>query len=121
MVAWNIRRVLAVLLAAMLVVAGTVHGVHATDMSIKMAATAKMTTATGDVPMPGGCNGCGGDDHGMSAAACFAVCGGAIAILPSVPLVAAVTLVSLPAAQAVSVAGLHGPPEPYPPRPTILT
>jgi len=114
MAAWKVRRILALLLALTLVVSGAMHSVQAADMTVKM------TAATGDLPMPGGCNGCNGDDHSMTPAACFALCGGVTAVLPSVPLVAAATLVSSPAAQAASVAGLHGPPDPYPPRPTIL-
>lgn len=114
MAVWKVRRILALLLAVTLIVAGTVNGVQATEMSVKMTASAT------DMPMPAGCNGCSGDDHGLSSTACFMLCGGVTAVLPSAPLLAAGTLVVSPAAQAVAVAGLHGPPDPYPPRPTIL-
>ena len=114
MAVWKVRRILALLLAVTLIVAGTVNGVQATEMSVKMTASAT------DMPMTGGCDGCAGGDHDMASTACFMLCGGVMAVLPSVPLVAVGSLISSHAAQAAAVAGLHGPPDPYPPRPTIL-
>jgi hypothetical protein len=114
MAVWKVRRIFALLLAVTFIVAGAVNGVQATDMSVRM------TVSATDMPMPDGCNGCPGGDHGISSTACFMLCGGVMAVLPSVPPVVAVTVVASPAAQAVVVAGLHGPPDPYPPRPTIL-
>ncbi|MGH6701841.1 MAG: hypothetical protein ACRECG_00295 [Bradyrhizobium sp.] len=84
-------------------------------------ATKMTTAAANDLPMPGGCSGCSGDDQGMSMA-CFAVCGSvAVAILPVAPAIAAVGLVSPSTPPVAAIAGHHGPPDPYPPRPTILS
>ena len=107
------RCISALLLVLALVVGSVTQGVQASDMALKMA------TATMDMPMPGGCNGCSGDDPGMLAA-CSAVCGIA-AVLPLVPTVAGAISVAPPAARAISVAGLHGPPDPYPPKSSILS
>lgn len=112
------RQLIAVFLSLALMVGSGLQVVQASDMA------AKMTTATAtmdDMPMPGGCSGCSGDDQGMPMA-CFAVCGSTVvAILPSVPAIAAVVLVSPSTPPIASIAGHHGPPDPYPPRPTILS
>ena len=110
----KVRHLSALFLALALVVGGVTHGVHASDMAVKMA-----TAPASEMPMPSGCNGCSDDNHGMPLA-CFAFCGGVVAVLPVVPTVAAAVSVCPPAASALSIAGHHGPPDPYPPRPTIL-
>jgi hypothetical protein len=115
MAACKVRRIVALLLAVTLVVTGTVNSVQAADMTVKMTAVAT------DMPMPGGCNGCSGDDHGLSSTSCFTLCGGVTAILQPVPLVAAETLISSPPSPTTGVVGLHGPPDPYPPRPISLS
>ena len=104
-----------VLLLTLALVAGpVVQVVQASDMATKMS----MASAT-DMPIPVGCSGCTGDDQGM--AACFAVCNSSVvAILPFGPAIGIGAMVSLPAPLIASVAGHHGPPDPYPPRPTIL-
>jgi len=112
----KVRRLSALFLALALIMAGVGQGVQASDMAAKMMAT----TAASDMSMPGGCGGCSGDDQGMPMA-CFAVCVGSVfAILPATPAIAAAGLVSPPARPIVVIAGHHGPPDPYPPRPTIL-
>jgi hypothetical protein len=114
MAGWKVRRIAALLLALALAVGGTLNVVQAADMS------AKMAVSETSMPMPNGCNGCGGDDQGMTPG-CFALCGTMVAVLPAVPLVAAGTLVSSTATGTTAIAGLHGPPDPYPPRPAILS
>lgn len=85
-----------------------------------MAGKMVMTSAD-DMAMPSGCNGCGGDDQGMPTT-CFAVCGnGVFAILPVAPAIAKIVSVSPLAPSVASIAGYHGPPDPYPPRFTILS
>lgn len=110
----KVRRLSTLFLALALAVGLMTHGIQTSDMAVKMA-----TAATSDMPMPGGCSGCIGDDDGMLAA-CFALCSGVAAVLPSVPAVDAAVLVSPPATRAVAEASHHGPPDPYPPRPIIL-
>lgn len=110
------RHLIAVLLALALVVAGTAQLVQASDMAMKMSAG----TSISDMPMPGGCGGCSGGDDGMTMA-CFAVCGNTMtAILPSAPAVVSIVFVSPIAPFVTAIAGHHGPPDPYPPRPTSL-
>lgn len=112
----KVRRLIALFLALTLVVAGTTQLVQASDMAIKMSAS----TSMGDMPMPGGCDGCSGGDDGMTMA-CFAVCGNTTAaILPFAPAVASIGFVSPTASFVTAVAGHHRPPDPYPPRPTRL-
>lgn len=112
----KVRRQIALFLALTMVVAGAAQAVQASDMAVKMS----VGTSTSDMPMTGGCSRCSGDDDGMPMA-CFAICGSTMtAILPSAPFVASVALVSPTVPFVTTVAGRHGPPDPYPPRPTSL-
>lgn len=112
----KVRRLVALLLALTLVVAGAAQGVQASDMAVQMSAA----TSTSDMPMTGGCSGCSGDEDGMPMA-CFAICGSTMAaILPSAPIVASVALVSPTAPFVTTVVDHRGPPDPSPPRPTSL-
>lgn len=111
----KVRRRIALFLALTMVVAGAAQIVQASDMAVKMSVAA----SAGDMPMTGGCSGCS-DDDGTSMA-CVAICGSAMAaILPTAPFVAPVALVPPTAAFGITVAGHHGPPDPYPPRPASL-
>ena len=111
----KVRPILGLLLALTLVVSGGVQGVEASDMAVKMS-----TASTSNIPMPGGCSGCSGDD-GLPMA-CFAVCGSTMsAILPAAPSVAPSALASPTALFITAVVGHHEPPDPYPPRPTSLS
>jgi hypothetical protein len=111
----KIRRLSVVLLALALAAGLVTHGVRASDSGVKMA-----VAAVSDMPMPGECDGCGDDQKAM-AAACSAFCGGVVA-LPSMgaafAAVPAETLGSFvgpnPTARTVS-------PDPYPPRPAVLS
>lgn len=71
-------------------------------------------------PMVPGCDGCGGDDA-MPAAGCFALCSGAVAILPSVNHSKVVAAKQLPIAVIRVESGRDSSPDPYPPRRTILS
>lgn len=92
------------------------YGFAAADMGAEM-----LTAATaGDMPSPDGCDGCGGGD-GLLAAGCFAACSGSVAVLPSfAPIRAASVQPAAPIAVRSSL-GRHGPPDPYPPRPSVLS
>jgi hypothetical protein len=110
------RRVATVLLALTFVVGLVPHGIRAADAGVKMA-----IAAGSDMPMSGQCDGCGDAQKAMTAAACSAYCGGFVA-LPSIGAV--VELASAEAFEGVAVppiAGLTVPPDPYPPRPAVLT
>ena len=76
---------------------------------------------SGDMPMHGKCDGCAGSEKAMPSAACaFAFCG-LVAVMPvaiTFESVAAGTIA--PTAQR-SATGHVFPPDPYPPRPAILS
>jgi hypothetical protein len=119
----KIRRITTVLAAWVLAAGLVAHGFGGPDMIVKSAMTsASDTPMSGDMPMPGKCNGCAGDEKGMApAAACSAFCAAVIAS-PSL----AVVLYAVPAEILSPTTGPDAishadPPDPYPPRPTILT
>jgi hypothetical protein len=109
----TVRRLLGLLLALTLVVGGAVQNVQSADMAIKMAVAS-------DMPMPGGCSGCNGDDDGMPMA-CSAICGSPVAaIVPLAPVLSASSLPVPALAFADLQIGQRGPPDPYPPRPSSM-
>lgn len=107
-----VRRLSALLFALALVVGLAAHGVQAAHMSATMAAAAM------DSPMPDGCNGC--DKDGKAVPACSAICAGLVAVLPAPPTVQTVRITPRYADVSASAVGLRGPPDPFPPRSTIL-
>ena len=111
----KVRRLCVVLLAVALAAGLATQGVRAATIGVKMAAAA----AT-DMPMPSKHNGCG-DDQTMTAAACAAYCGSIVAL----PLMQIVFL-AMPAEIPRDFAGPNPtghtvPPDPYPPRPAVLS
>ncbi len=76
---------------------------------------------SGDMPMHGKCNGCAGSEKGMPSAACaFAFCG-MVAVLPVTATLDPVAAETIEPTAWRSATGHVFPPDPYPPRPTILT
>lgn len=67
------------------------------------------------------CDGCGGGDDAMPAAGCFALCGGAVAILPSTTTSKVIAAKQLPIAVVRIESGRDSSPDPYPPRRTTLS
>lgn len=118
----KIRRISAVLMALVLAVGLVTHGFGGPDMIVKsdMTAASEMPMSS-DMPMQGKCDGCAGDEKGVAPAACSAFCGAVI----SVPLVAvvlyAVPIETLRPTAALGATGYADPPDPYPPRSTILS
>lgn len=93
------------------------HGFAAADMGTKMVTSAAASEMS---PSSGGCDGCSGGE-GMLATGCLALCGGTVAVLPSF---APIKVISVEPAASVAVRfslGRGGPPDPYPPRPSILS
>jgi len=124
----KIRRISAVLMALVLAVSLATHGVGGPDMFVKsnMTAASDMpmssdTPMSSDMPIQGKCDGCAGEEKGVAPAACSAFCGAVI----SVPLVAvvlyAVPVETLKPTAALGATGHADPPDPYPPRPTVLS
>lgn len=121
MVRSNIRRVFASLMAVVLAVGFAVHDLSG-PMIVKSAATsASALSSSSGEPMRGKCNGCAGDEKGVMPSACAAFCSAVVA-LPTEDLesfaVFAETLVPAPGPDAI---GWTHPPDPYPPRTTILS
>lgn len=116
-------RQISALLAALVLVAGLVtHGFGGPDMIVKSAMTAASDMPMpNDIPMPGKCNGCAGDDNGVAQAACSAFCGAVIALPSAAAVLDAVPISILDLSAGVAVTGHADPPDPYPPRPTILS
>lgn len=123
----RIRRPIALLLALALAMGLATHSVPAANsdgkavgMTAGMSMDAAMDMPT-DKPMPGKCNGCAGDEKAMMPPACSAFCGSVVA-LPLVP----VDLNTVPVATVWPAAGTvgtghTGPPDPYPPKPVVLS
>jgi hypothetical protein len=96
------------------------HTGRAAAMDLAMAAAAP----SADMPMPPGCDGCGGDDPGSAmAASCAALCATPPMAPPSlVPQVApSAPAAAEPEADTPAPVGLTGPPDLRPPRATVLS
>jgi hypothetical protein len=122
MLSREIHRISA-LLAALVLAAGLVaHGFGGPDMAVKstMSAASDMPMSS-DMPMPGKCNGCAGNEKGVAPAACSAFCGAVIGLPSVVAVFDAVPIDTLGLSDGPIVTGHADPPDPYPPRPTILS
>jgi hypothetical protein len=78
-------------------------------------------TAASDMPMSGKCDGCGDDQKAMTSAACSAFCA-SFAALPSIE-----AMFERPSVEAFDgfagppLTGHTIPPDPFPPRPAVLS
>jgi hypothetical protein len=122
MLSLKIRRISALLVALVLAVGLVTHGFAGPDMVVKSAVTAAVDMPmSADMPMSGKCDGCAGDEKGVAPAACSAFCSAVIAV-PSVAAVFdAVPIDTLVPSAGAVVTGHSDPPDPYPPRPIILS
>jgi len=118
---WNIRRMVASLMALVMAIGLATHGVGG-PMIVKPTMTmASDMPLSGGEPMQGKCNGCAGDEKGVVPAACSAFCN-AVATLPAVNVdLFAVLAETLMPTVGPEVIGWTHPPDPYPPRTTILS
>lgn len=112
----KVRRISALFLALALAVGLVTHGVQASAIGAKMA-----VAAASDMPMPGKCDGCGDVQKAMAAAACAAYCGAVIALPVAEAAFAAVPAETLGYIVGPNPAGHTVPPDPYPPRPAVLS
>jgi hypothetical protein len=118
----KIRQISALLTALVLAAGLVVHGFAGPEMGFKSAiATASDMPMSSDMPTSGKCDGCAGDEKGVAPAACSAFCSAVIA-LPSMAVVFDTASIDtlVPVAELI-VTGRADPPDPYPPRPTILS
>jgi hypothetical protein len=110
------RRAVTVVLALTFVVGLVPHGLRAAHAGVQV-----VMTAVSDTPMSGKCDGWGDDHKAMTSAACSAFCAGFVA-LPSIE-----AMLELPSVEAFDgfagplLAGHTIPPDPYPPRPAVLS
>ena len=117
----RIRQISALAAALVLAVGLVLHGFGGSDMIVKSAMTAAGDMPmSSDMPMPGKCNGCAGDEKGV-AQACSAFCG-AMAAPPSMAVNFSTTSIDIlgPTAEPI-MAGRFDPPDPYPPKLIILS
>ena len=125
MMSERIRRLLAWPLALTLAVGLVVHPLYAIDTSAKAGTGAMDMSMTmgmsADMPMPNQCDGCVGNEKATMPAACAAFCGSVIA-LPLAPVVIEPVAIAIlwPAGEAAAN-GHTVPPDPYPPKPVVLS
>jgi hypothetical protein len=109
------RRLLVLVLSVALATAFVSHAVQAAHPDTAVA------TMSGDMPMHGKCDGCAGNEKAMPSAACaFSFCSLA-AVAPVTMAFDAVSSEALEPAAGSSVTGHVFPPDPYPPRASILS
>jgi len=115
----KIRRISAALMAIVLAVGLSTHGLSGPHVIIKSdMGVANDMPMSGD--MPGKCDGCAGDEMGLAQAVCSAFCGTVIASTIVVMLSAVPAEILTPATERIAI-GRADPPDPYPPRPIVLT
>jgi hypothetical protein len=112
----KVRRIVTVLLALTLAAGLVTQGARAADIGAKMAVTAAM-----DMPMSGKCDGCRDDQKGMAAAACSLHCSNiaALPLLETVPDPVPAEIVG--SISGPTPPGHAAPPDPYPPKPAVLS
>ena len=122
MLAEKIRRLLVCTLALALAAGLVTHSVPSGKSGPK---AADMTTtvsmdAAADLPMHSKCDGCAGDEKGLMPTACAAFCGSVIA-LPLPVIFHAGQIVTMWPPAGTDATGHTAPPDPYPPRPVVLS
>ena len=113
-----LRRLLVVILSLSLVAGAGVQYAAATGMGAK---AASMTSAVVTGSMPDDCGRCPRGDTKMPTNMCMAYCSVVVAVLPAVVSPLGASTIRMPVANMAPVAGKTIPPDPYPPRPTILS
>jgi hypothetical protein len=118
----KIRPISALLTALVLTAGLVVHGFAGPDMVVESAmSAANDMPMSSDMPMSGKCDGCAGDEKGVAPVACSTFCSAVIAMPSVAAVVDAVPIDTLGPSAGAVVTGHADPPDPYPPRPTILS
>jgi hypothetical protein len=116
----KIRRISVLLMALVLAVGLATRGIVCSDAMVK----SDMTLAN-DMPisgdMQGKCGSCSGHEKGVTPAACAALCGAIMSAPSTSPVLYAVPVEKVVATAARHAVGHADPPDPYPPRSTILS
>jgi hypothetical protein len=110
----HLHRLGAFLLILALLVGLSVHNVRAADMDCNM-----VTTSMDEMTMAGDCG--GGSDGGLPAADCLLLCANASSVLPDLPATEMTMSASTAGACGTALAGRNIRPDPYPPRPDLLS
>ena len=113
-----LRRLFILILSLSVVTGVSVQYAAAAAMGAKSTSMALVMTAE---PMSGDCSGCPAGDGKMSVGACVAYCSMVVAILPPMASPSMSSKGWMPVARMKAGAGKTVPPDPYPPRPTILS
>ena len=115
---WTMRQQIAVMLGLMFALAPTLSTVHAADMAVKMSADTTMGTGAA----PDGCGPCGADNEASSADSCVMVCPSSTQAVASAvgPVVMTKAAKARPLGDSALV-GRYSDPDPYPPKPAVLT
>ena len=108
-----VRRIPAVVLTLALVLGPATYSVHASVMGAKMA-----VAASSDMHSPGKCDDCGGD---VPVGACSVHCGGMTAVSPGITVFEGTPVETHGYFTTRGMAGYDAPPDPYPPRPAVLS
>ena len=115
----KIRRISAALMAIVLAIGLSTHGLGGPNIITNSAeAFASDMPTSGD--MPGKCDGCAGDEKGLAPAVCSAFCGTVITFPVAVVFFAGPGEMLTPTSERIAV-GRAEPPDPYPPRPIVLS
>ena len=114
----KIRRLSTLLMAVVLAVGLITHGFGGPNIVAKSAMGAAHDMPM--MPMSGKCDGCAGDEKGVMPTACDAFCG-AVITMPLAVILDAVPAEILNPTAGPDAIGHTLPPDPYPPRTTILS
>jgi hypothetical protein len=109
----TLRHICAALLVLAFALGTVTQAVQAGDMAVKLA-----TAASSDKPMPSGCNACGDDDMGNMA--CGVVCAVPTAVMPDKAAVSDLQSVVITDFEDEFGVGRTGPPDPFPPKHSLL-
>jgi len=118
---WSARRYVTLTVAMLFGFSVVAHGFMAVDVNARMSASDVMDMSSTDMSKTCSGKDCGGNE-GITKLACFAYCASSFAVLPVLELMpaeAAAPLLNVP--EFHSLPGQYGSPDPYPPRPVILT
>jgi hypothetical protein len=110
----KIRRISAALMAVVLAVGLSMHGLSGAGINFKSAAAVANDMPMSD-GMPSKCNGCAGDEKGVAPGFCCAFCGTVIASPAMAVLSAVPAEILTPPIEQIAI-GRADPPDPYPPR-----
>jgi hypothetical protein len=110
-----VRRLLVMLLALSLTLGPAMNAVHASSMGTKMA-----IISLGDMHHEGSCKDCPGSKAGLAPGECTACCIGVPGVSPSVVAIEVLPAETQRYLTPKSLTDHRIPPDPHPPRPTVL-